>query len=79
MEEITFTNFISLLLVRLYELEKQHGAHTYLNLGAIAQELKVKHDSKWVFDAGKVLESRGLTHNIYAMGGNVACKLTGEG
>jgi len=76
---LTFTHFVDLLLVRLYELEKELGPEKFFNLNAIAGQLREKVPTKWVFDAGKVIEARGLATCLFVMGGRVDAELTGEG
>jgi hypothetical protein len=73
-----FSQFIDLLLVRLYELDHQRGDRFY-NLNAIAESIKEDGvPQKWVFDAAKVLDSRGLATCMYSRGGAQA-QITGEG
>jgi hypothetical protein len=79
MENLNFSEFIAILLTRLYELEKNHKLTGFINLSMVAKELNIEIHPNWIFDAGKLLESRGLTTNVYSMGGNVSSKLTGEG
>ncbi|HEX5244127.1 MAG TPA: hypothetical protein VFW23_12760 [Tepidisphaeraceae bacterium] len=72
-----FKEFIDLLLVRLYELDRADGGQ-FFDLNAIAREAKDQIPSSWPFDAAKVLETRGLARCIYTFGGTHA-QLTGEG
>lgn len=77
--DLTFSRFIELLLARLYDLERTHGAGRFFDLNAVARELKLSPPSQWVFDAGKVLESRGLVQAFFTFGGGCHAMLTGEG
>lgn len=76
---LSFSQLVELLLAQLYTLEQEHGAGRFFNLNGIAASLKEDIPSKWVFDAGRVLESRGLATCIFTMGGPVEAELTGEG
>lgn len=77
---LSFSQFIDLLLARLYELEQSQGvAGDYVDLNAIARQLTKPVPAQWTFDAGKVLESRGLANCIFALGGVCLAQLTGEG
>ena len=76
---LTFSRFIDLLLALLYDLEQEHGTEKFFDLSSMAAALKEKVPPRWVFDAGKVLESRGLATCIFALGGRVDAELTGEG
>lgn len=75
----TFSEFIDLILARLYELEQSQGASSFFDVNAINEQLKEPVDAQWVFDAGKVLESRGLAQCVFAFGGVCQARLTGEG
>jgi hypothetical protein len=77
--ELNFSQFIDLLLARLYESERQEGAGKFFDLRIIAKGMKSAIPDQWVFDAGKVLEAQGLAQCIFTMGGNVQAMLTGEG
>jgi hypothetical protein len=74
-----FSEFIDLLLVRLYDLERQGGAGTLFDLNEIVRALSVNVPPQWVFDAGKVLESRGWAEVLFTFGGGCHARLTGEG
>jgi hypothetical protein len=76
---LKFSEFIDLLLAELYELEQQQGAGKFFFLNDIARRLKNPPPEHWVFDAGKVLESRGLAQCIFTMGGYCQAMLSGEG
>ncbi len=78
-EKLTFSEFITLLLTRLYEDETANGPGKYIHLGVLAKDFKQDIPRQWVFDAGKVLEARGLAKCIFAIGGLVMASLTGEG
>ena len=74
-----FSEFIDLILARLYELERGAGPGTLFDVNAIAQELREKIPPQWMFDAGKVLESRGWAQVAFTFGGGCHARLTGEG
>src|SRR6266536_906657 len=76
---MNFSQFIDFLLWALYTREREHGAGQYVDLSELAETLHEPIDRQWVFDAGKVLESRGLARGIFALGGYTAAMLTGEG
>ena len=76
---IKFSEFIDLLLARLLELEHEGGPGAFFDLNEVAQELKPEIPAQWVFDAGKVLESRGWAQVLFSMGGGCHARLTGEG
>src|SRR5689334_12670458 len=77
--KVKFSEFIDLLLARLYDLESQGETGRFFDLSAIASELSVDVPQQWVFDAAKVLESRGLAQVLFTMGGRSQATLTGEG
>ena len=72
-----FSQFADLLLVRLYELDQEQGDN-YYDLNAVVQEIQGPVPPSWVFDAAKVLQSRGLADCIFTFGGTSA-RITGEG
>jgi hypothetical protein len=74
---IKFTEFVDQLLVRLYDLDAESPGEFH-NLSAIAESLKTDVPAEWVFDAGKVLESRALADVLFTFGGTDA-KISGEG
>jgi hypothetical protein len=80
---LKFREFVDLLLARLYEREQRREegdeGGSFFELNEIAQEFKTSIPEDWVFDAGKVLESRGLAEVHYFMGGGCIGRLTGEG
>jgi len=76
---VKFSEFIDLVLARLYDLERQGTPGTLFDLNAIAQELNVQIPVQWVFDAGKVLESRGWAEVLFTFGGGCHARLAGEG
>jgi hypothetical protein len=78
LKTVKFAQFIDLLLARLYELESNDDRPYYFDLDEIAHTLTVEVPRDWVFDAGKVLEGRGLADCIFTFGG-VSARLTGEG
>lgn len=72
-----FSQFVDALLVRLYELDRANGGG-YFDLNAVARDLKEEFPPGWVFDAAKVMETRGFANCIFPYGG-VRAELTGEG
>jgi hypothetical protein len=74
---IKFTEFVDQLLVKLYELDAETPGEFH-NLSAIAESLKSDVPADWVFDAGKVLDSRALADVLFTFGGTDA-KISGEG
>lgn len=72
-----FSEFIDMLLVRLYELDRSDG-DTFYDLHAVARQLKEDVPAGWVFDAAKVMETRAWAQCIFTFGGTHA-QLTGEG
>jgi len=76
---LKFSEFVDLILARLYELEREASPGVLLDLNGIAQELTIKVPPQWVFDAGKVLESRGWAQVVFTFGGGCHARLTGEG
>jgi len=78
-EKLTFSQFVTLLLTRIYEYEIDNGPGDYIQLGLLAKDFKQNIPPQWIFDAGKVLESRGLAKCLFALGGIVMASLTGEG
>ena len=78
--KLRFSEFIDLILARLHELENSSGGSgKFFDVNLIAKELAQPVPISWIFDAGKVLESRGLIRAIFAMGGTCLAQLTGEG
>ncbi|MFA5404742.1 MAG: hypothetical protein WC358_07390 [Ignavibacteria bacterium] len=78
-ENLTFTEYVTLLLTQLYDYELKNRPGEYINLGDLSNNFKQKIPNQWAFDAGKVLESRGLAKCIFALGGLAMASLTGEG
>ena len=74
-----FTEFVDLILARLYEAEQSNQGESFFDLNEIARGLKARIPEDWIFDAGKVLESRGLAQVTYFFGGGCLARLTGEG
>jgi hypothetical protein len=73
----TFSRFIDLLLARLYDLQQAHPGE-FINLDEVAAELVEKVPENWVFEAAKVLKSRGLIDAIFTFGG-VHAQMSGSG
>ena len=76
---LTFSQFVDYLLWNLYVAEREHGGTEFLDLNDAASLLHQPVPSQWVFDAGRVLEARGLVRLILAFGGYAGAMLTGEG
>ena len=76
---IKFGQFLDLLMARLVERETEAPTGTLIDLNQVARDLKVDVPDQWVFDAGKVLESRGWAQVIFTFGGGCHARLTGEG
>lgn len=76
---MTFSEFIELILARLYDLERDAADGALFDVNAIARELKSSVPTHWIFDAGKVLESRGWAQVAFTFGGGCHARLTGEG
>jgi hypothetical protein len=76
---VKFGQFIDLLMARLLEREQEEPSGGLIDLNEVAGELKVDVPDQWIFDAGKVLESRGWAQVIFSMGGGCHARLTGEG
>jgi hypothetical protein len=76
--KLNFSEFVDLILATLYGLEKEHGDH-FFDVVEINRRLKEPAAQHWVFDAGKILESRGLARCIFELGGVCRAQLTGEG
>jgi hypothetical protein len=74
-----FRDFIDLVLARLYELEREGRSGALFDLNVVAKSLKTHVPQDWVFDAGKVLESRGWAQVAFTFGGGCHARLTGEG
>lgn len=78
-KDLSFSEFVDLLLARLYDLEQEQGIEGYVDLNAVAEGLRAKIPEKWVWDASMVLEARDLIRAIRAFGGICRAELTGEG
>lgn len=76
---LKFGQFIDLLMARVLEREREAPSGALVDLNEVARELNVGVPDQWIFDAGKVLESRGWAQVIFTMGGGCHARLTGEG
>lgn len=76
---LKFGQFLDLLMARLVERQTEAPAGTLIDLNQVARDLKVEVPDQWVFDAGKVLESRGWAQVLFTFGGGCHARLTGEG
>jgi hypothetical protein len=72
-----FTEFVDRLIVKLYELDGEHPGE-FQNLAMIAESIRDSVPPSWIFDAGKVLDTRGFADVLFTFGGTDA-KITGEG
>jgi hypothetical protein len=72
-----FSEFVDLVLVRLYELDRQ-DSDNFVNLSAIQEEIKEEIPVSWLIDAAKVLQSRGLAQCMFTFGG-VHAHISGAG
>ncbi len=77
-EKLTFSQFLDLLLVRLYELEMEQGADRFFDLHQINSTLQRPLPDQWVLDAGNVLASRGLVQEAFTFDG-LDARIAGEG
>lgn len=73
-----FTEFVDLLLVALYEADQSDSTNEFQNLDALAMTIKGDVPRDWVFDAAKVLDTRGLADVIFSFGATQA-KISGQG
>lgn len=73
-----FTDFVDLLLVALYEADQSDTGGDYQDLDALASTIKGEVPPDWVFDAAKVLHTRGLADVIFTFGGTEG-KISGQG
>lgn len=76
---LKFGEFVDLIMARLVDREQQTPAGTLIDLHQVARDLNVTVPDQWVFDAGKILESRGWAQVIFTFGGGCHARLTGEG
>jgi hypothetical protein len=75
--DIKFSEFVDLVLYKLYEIDRERPDE-FVSLGALAESIKYRVPPSWVFDAGRVLETRSLADVIFTFGGTDA-KISGEG
>jgi hypothetical protein len=78
-DTLKFSEFMELLLARLYDMERSTRSMEYFDLNDAAQSLNVTVPKDWVFDAARVLEGRGLADTILTLGGGAHARLSGEG
>ena len=76
---LKFGQFIDLLIARVLDREQEAPSGALIDLNEVAREIKVAVPDQWIFDAGKVLESRGWAQVVFTMGGGCHARLTGEG
>jgi hypothetical protein len=72
-----FSEFIDAILVKLYELDRA-STDEFVKLDEVIKQIKGSIPPNWVFDAAKVLQSRGFINAIINSMG-VFANLTGEG
>jgi hypothetical protein len=72
-----FSEFVDMILVRLYELDRQ-DSQRFVDLSVIQKELKEQVPTSWLIDAAKVLQSRGLAECMITYSG-VFAQISGEG
>ena len=77
MDDLGFTEFVELILVRLYEADRARPG-VAVNLSDLAVELRQEIPDSWAFDAVQVLADRGLVEDMRTMQTPHAI-LTGEG
>lgn len=77
--KLKFSEFVDIVLARLYERQQTGDPGKLFDLNAIARDLKDPVPPSWVFDAGKVLETRGWAQVAFTFGGGCHARLTGEG
>jgi hypothetical protein len=73
-----FSEFVDLLIVKLYEAELEQDSTAFVNLDALARQIKGDAPPDWVFDAARVLETRALANCTFNSLGTFA-KISGEG
>lgn len=77
-DALTFTQFVELILARLYEADRQQPGH-YVDLFMLAEELRQDVPDDWVREARDALQNRDLIHSFKVSGRIAEAKLTGEG
>lgn len=75
-QKLRFTEFVELVLVRLYELDT--GSPEFIDVNEIAAELREPVPGTWPYEAVKVLDDRGLVDAALAFASAHAL-ITGEG
>ena len=79
-QKMTYSEFIDLLLARLYDLDRQSdGEGAFGDLNALAGQLNSPVPPAWVADAGRVLEAQGLVRCAFGFGGTGFGEITGLG
>ncbi len=78
---MTFREFVEYLLWSLYVRERAHpeAGGAFFDLSESIAALDDAVAPQWLYDATRVLETRGLVRPILALGGYAAAALTGEG
>ncbi len=77
-EELSFTEFVDLLLVRLYDLDKQAAGQPH-NVDAVAEELRPAIPKPWVSQATEALSGRGWVDDSMSVDQATIASITGEG
>jgi hypothetical protein len=79
MTKLRFTDFIELVLARLYEADREGGHEHFVEMDEVASGLKEDIPEAWPFDALVELENRGLIQAMKVMGSNGLAKINGAG
>jgi len=72
-----FSEFVDLILVRLYELD-QVDSDSFVDLSNVQKEIKGLVPSSWILDVAKVLQARSLADCMINSSG-VFAHISGEG
>lgn len=76
--EVSFREFVELMLARLAEADRDHPG-TWVDMFPLAEQLRQNVPDDWVFEAREVLENRGLVSPLKVLGRTALARLTGEG
>lgn len=78
-DSLTFSEFVELILASLYDFDREKKTEGYIDLNLLAQRFRERPTLQWIWDAGKVLQSRMLADCIFAIGGGAWARITGNG
>lgn len=78
METLSFSAFVELVLVRVAEADRVEPGE-YHDLFELVEFLRLEVDDEWVYDAGKILDDRGLVTWLKVLDRPTNVRLTGEG